>query len=368
MRTAATRKATSLVRAGIARTRLTTPYEPLVVETVPRTLVIGGGIAGLRAAVGLADIGLGVVIVEREVSLGGWVRRFGAIYPHDRDGRELIAGLVRGRQGATDHHRPDRRGGRRQVRQLRRLPGGDPGRRRGGRDDPRAGRLDHRGHRLRQLPARCRRVRLRHRRRAHAAPVQGAGRRLDRRAALARPAGAQRRLRLLRGQPPAGRQRVLLALLLHGHVPHRGLRGGPRSGHPPVPPVPRHPDLRQVRDAVHGGPQDRLGVPEVPRGDATGGRRATRRRPRGDRHGPADGAPGARAAGGPRGAGHGHGPARQRGAGRRAQAAAGQGRVLQRDPSQAAAGRDRRGRRPDRRRLPGTQDLRRRASPPASPR
>jgi heterodisulfide reductase subunit A len=91
---AATRKATSLVRAGIARTRLTTPYEPLVVETVPRTLVIGGGIAGLRAAVGLADIGLGVVIVEREVSLGGWVRRFGAIYPHDRDGRELIAGLV----------------------------------------------------------------------------------------------------------------------------------------------------------------------------------------------------------------------------------------------------------------------------------
>ncbi len=65
-----------------------------MVETVPRTLVIGGGIAGLRAAVGLADIGLGVVIVEREVSLGGWVRRFGAIYPHDRDGHELIAGLV----------------------------------------------------------------------------------------------------------------------------------------------------------------------------------------------------------------------------------------------------------------------------------
>ena len=85
---AATRKATSLVRAGIARTRLTTPYEPLVVETVPRTLVIGGGIAGLRAAVGLADVGLGVVIVEREISLGGWVRRFGAIYPHDRDGHD----------------------------------------------------------------------------------------------------------------------------------------------------------------------------------------------------------------------------------------------------------------------------------------
>ena len=91
---AATEKATGLVRAGIARTRLTTPLEPIVVETVPRTLVIGGGIAGLRAAIGLADVGLGVVLVEREVSLGGWVARFGTMYPHDRDGHELIAGLV----------------------------------------------------------------------------------------------------------------------------------------------------------------------------------------------------------------------------------------------------------------------------------
>ena len=47
----------------------------MVVETLPHTLVIGGGIAGLRAAVGLADIGLRVTLVERELQLGGWVRR-----------------------------------------------------------------------------------------------------------------------------------------------------------------------------------------------------------------------------------------------------------------------------------------------------
>jgi heterodisulfide reductase subunit A len=91
---AATEKALGLVRAGIARTRLTTPLEPIVVETTPRTLVIGGGVAGLRAAIGLADIGLQVTLVEREVTLGGWVGRFGAMYPHGKDGRALVAGLV----------------------------------------------------------------------------------------------------------------------------------------------------------------------------------------------------------------------------------------------------------------------------------
>ena len=90
----ATDKAESLVRAGIARTRLTEPLVPLVVETVPRTLVIGGGIAGLRAAIGLADIGLGVTLVERELELGGWVRTFGPMFPHDRTGRDLISSLV----------------------------------------------------------------------------------------------------------------------------------------------------------------------------------------------------------------------------------------------------------------------------------
>ncbi len=90
----ATHKAISLVRAGIARTRLTTPLEPVVVETTPKAMVIGAGIAGLRAAIGLADIGLGVFLVERDEQLGGWVGRFGEMYPHQRNGQELIATLV----------------------------------------------------------------------------------------------------------------------------------------------------------------------------------------------------------------------------------------------------------------------------------
>jgi heterodisulfide reductase subunit A len=90
----ATRKAIALVRGVIARTRLTEALEPLVVETTQRALIIGGGITGLRAAIGMADIGLGVFLVEREPVLGGWVGKFGPMFPHEREGRELIAHLV----------------------------------------------------------------------------------------------------------------------------------------------------------------------------------------------------------------------------------------------------------------------------------
>jgi heterodisulfide reductase subunit A2 len=90
----ATEKAIRLVRAGVNRTRLTSPLEPLVVETAQRALVIGGGVAGLRAALGLAEIGLGVFLVEREAELGGWVGRFGEMFPNGKDGHELTARLV----------------------------------------------------------------------------------------------------------------------------------------------------------------------------------------------------------------------------------------------------------------------------------
>ena len=101
-REGATRKAISLVRAGIARTRLTEPLEPIVVQTTPRALVIGGGIAGLRAAIGLADLGLAVFLVERAQQLGGQVGRARQDVPARQSGRELIARLRR-----TIRERPD---------------------------------------------------------------------------------------------------------------------------------------------------------------------------------------------------------------------------------------------------------------------
>ncbi len=89
----ATEKAIRLVRAGIRRTRLTTPLDPTVVETVPKALVIGGGVAGMRAAVGLADVGLAVFLVEREPELGGWTRELGELFPHGGSGEALVERL-----------------------------------------------------------------------------------------------------------------------------------------------------------------------------------------------------------------------------------------------------------------------------------
>ncbi len=100
----ATQKALRLVRAGINRTRLTEPLEPIVVKTTPKSLVVGGGVAGLRAALGLAQVGLSVFLLEKEPKLGGWVAGFAEMYPHGRDGRALIAELekaVRSHPGVT---------------------------------------------------------------------------------------------------------------------------------------------------------------------------------------------------------------------------------------------------------------------------
>ena len=86
-RDGATRKAISLVRAGIARTRLTEPLEATTVKTTPRALVIGGGVAGMRAAIGLADLGLAVFLVERAAA----ARRTGGRARHALPARQQAA-------------------------------------------------------------------------------------------------------------------------------------------------------------------------------------------------------------------------------------------------------------------------------------
>jgi heterodisulfide reductase subunit A-like polyferredoxin len=71
----ATSKARDLVRMAVANARLIRPLEELTKGVTKRGLVIGGGLSGMTAALGLAEQGFEAVLVEKEEELGGNLRR-----------------------------------------------------------------------------------------------------------------------------------------------------------------------------------------------------------------------------------------------------------------------------------------------------
>lgn len=78
---AATNKAKALTKAAVDRVVHHQPLEPLPVDINPNTLVVGGGIAGISAALELADAGYHVYLVEREPSIGGHMAQLDKTFP-----------------------------------------------------------------------------------------------------------------------------------------------------------------------------------------------------------------------------------------------------------------------------------------------
>ena len=78
---AATEKAKDLVRAAVRRVRLHKPLEKRRVPITSRAMVVGGGIAGIHAALTLADAGKQVYLVEREPTIGGHMAKFDKTFP-----------------------------------------------------------------------------------------------------------------------------------------------------------------------------------------------------------------------------------------------------------------------------------------------
>ena len=78
---AATEKAKDLVRAAVRRVRLHKPLEKRRVPITARAMVVGGGIAGIHAALTLADAGKQVYLVEREPTIGGHMAKFDKTFP-----------------------------------------------------------------------------------------------------------------------------------------------------------------------------------------------------------------------------------------------------------------------------------------------
>ncbi|MBA7598210.1 NAD(P)H-quinone oxidoreductase subunit I, chloroplastic [subsurface metagenome] len=70
----ATIKAKDLVRMAVAKARLIEPLQSLPLDVTQKGLVIGGGLAGMVAAIGIAKQGYEVYLIEREKELGGNLR------------------------------------------------------------------------------------------------------------------------------------------------------------------------------------------------------------------------------------------------------------------------------------------------------
>ena len=71
-------KAKDLVRMSVARAETLHPLQEKKIPVVQKGLVIGGGVAGMNAALGLADQGYEVVLIEKEAELGGLAKQLTA--------------------------------------------------------------------------------------------------------------------------------------------------------------------------------------------------------------------------------------------------------------------------------------------------
>lgn len=76
-----TEKAKAIVSGGVEKVIWNEPLEPLRVPINPATLVVGGGIAGIQAALEVANGGYPVIMVEREPSIGGHMAQFDKTFP-----------------------------------------------------------------------------------------------------------------------------------------------------------------------------------------------------------------------------------------------------------------------------------------------
>ncbi|NQT24898.1 CoB--CoM heterodisulfide reductase iron-sulfur subunit A family protein [candidate division KSB1 bacterium] len=89
----ATSKAGDLVKMAVAKARNLSPLERLPIGINPKALVIGGGLAGMIAALSIAEAGHEVVLVEKDKELGGHVRK---LYYHlsGKDPQALLSETI----------------------------------------------------------------------------------------------------------------------------------------------------------------------------------------------------------------------------------------------------------------------------------
>jgi heterodisulfide reductase subunit A2 len=89
----ATIKAVGLIRAGINRVTHSEPLENIEIPVVKAGLIIGAGVAGMRAAIDLARMGNDVYLIEKEKQVGGRVAQSGKLFMTGQKGTEVVEKL-----------------------------------------------------------------------------------------------------------------------------------------------------------------------------------------------------------------------------------------------------------------------------------
>ncbi len=87
---AATQKAKDLIRMAVAKSRLLKPLKEELLKITPTALIIGGGIAGMSAALNIARQGFTTYVVEKENILGGNLNYLNELYPIEQDASDFL--------------------------------------------------------------------------------------------------------------------------------------------------------------------------------------------------------------------------------------------------------------------------------------
>lgn len=91
----ASAKAVEIIKTMVEKVRFNRSLEPLSLPLIKRALVVGGGVAGLRAALDVADAGHSVILVEKEAKLGGHGAQLSAIYPKFEAASDVLTATLR---------------------------------------------------------------------------------------------------------------------------------------------------------------------------------------------------------------------------------------------------------------------------------
>jgi len=90
----ATAKAVEIIKTIVEKVRYDESLVPLTLPLIKRAMVIGGGIAGLQAALDIADAGYPVVLVEKEARLGGHVAQLSGTYLNFDAASDMLASMM----------------------------------------------------------------------------------------------------------------------------------------------------------------------------------------------------------------------------------------------------------------------------------